>query len=58
MKHILKCVDCKIYTMKEKCPSCGKATVLSKPAKFNPKDPYGDYRRKAKKDLLIKKGLL
>jgi len=44
--------------MKEKCPGCGKATVLSKPAKFSPKDPYGGYRRKAKKDLLIKKGLL
>ena len=58
MKHILKCVDCGIYTMKEKCPGCGKAAVLSKPAKFSPKDPYGDYRRKAKKDLLVKKGLL
>ncbi|MFC1704854.1 RNA-protein complex protein Nop10 [Nanoarchaeota archaeon] len=55
MKHILKCISCSIYTMKEKCPKCGKATVLSKPAKFNPKDPYGDYRRTAKKELLTKK---
>ena len=44
--------------MKDTCPECGKATSISKPAKFNPKDPYGDYRRKAKKELLTKEGLL
>lgn len=58
MKHLLKCIDCDVYTMKEKCPTCGKATALSKPAKFNPKDPYGGYRRTAKKELLAKKGIL
>ena len=58
MKHLLKCADCKTYTMKDTCPECGKATSISKPAKFNPKDPYGDYRRKAKKELLTKEGLL
>ncbi|MBW2983752.1 RNA-protein complex protein Nop10 [Candidatus Woesearchaeota archaeon] len=58
MRHILKCIDCKTYTMRKKCPSCDKGTVSSKPAKFSPKDPYGDYRRKAKKESLIKEGLL
>ena len=58
MKHLLKCVDCDIYTMKIVCPKCGKATALSKPAKYSVKDAYEDYRRKAKKELLTKKGLL
>jgi H/ACA ribonucleoprotein complex subunit 3 len=44
--------------MNDACPKCGKTTASSKPAKFSPKDAYGNYRRKAKKESLIKKGLL
>ena len=41
--------------MKETC--CLK-TVNPKPAKYSVDDRYGDYRRKARKDDLEKRGLL
>jgi H/ACA ribonucleoprotein complex subunit 3 len=44
--------------MQEKCPKCGSEAVNPKPPKYSPEDHYGDYRRKAKKDSLLKKGLL
>lgn len=44
--------------MRETCPKCGAPAVLSIPAKYSPEDPYGKYRREAKKDNLEKKGLL
>ena len=50
-KHILYCKDCKIYTMELKCPKCDKKTVGPAPAKYSPDDPYGVYRRKAKKEV-------
>lgn len=50
MKHILYCQKCKAYTMKQVCPKCGTKTIQKKPAKFSPEDPYGKYRRKAKKE--------
>ncbi len=56
--HIKKCADCGIYTMKEKCPKCGKKTVSSKPVKYTPFSRLASYRRKAlfeerkKRDLL------
>ncbi len=31
---------------------------MAKPPKYSPEDKYGDYRRKAKKEELITKGLL
>lgn len=49
MKHILKCENCKTYTMKEQC-SCGGKAATVKPAKYSPEDKYADYRRKAKKE--------
>ena len=58
MKHILVCSKCRQYTMQGKCPKCGIETENPKPAKYNPDDPYGDYRRKAKEDLFKKQGLL
>jgi len=57
MKHILKCVSCSNYTLKEKC-KCGNNAVTPKPAKYTPEDKYGKYRREAKKDNLTKKGFL
>jgi len=45
------CKSCKIYTLEEKCPSCGEKTVQPGPMKFSPQDPYGEYRRKLKKEV-------
>jgi H/ACA ribonucleoprotein complex subunit 3 len=58
MKHILRCSKCEEYTMQENCPKCGTKTDNSKPAKYSPEDLYGDYRRKAKEDILKEKGLI
>jgi len=44
--------------LKEICPECNEKTVTTKPAKFSPDDKYGFYRRKVKKEGLIKEGLL
>ena len=43
--------------MNEKC-SCGGTAVTTRPAKYSPEDKYGKYRRIAKKQDFIKKGLL
>ncbi len=57
MKHILKCSKCGTYTLKETC-SCGGSAVSPKPQKYSPEDKYGEYRRRAKKEILEKQGLL
>jgi H/ACA ribonucleoprotein complex subunit 3 len=56
--HILKCKDCGTYTISDKCPSCKGDAVSPMPAKYSPEDPYGKYRREAKKEMLKEKGLL
>ncbi|HII71573.1 TPA: RNA-protein complex protein Nop10 [Candidatus Woesearchaeota archaeon] len=56
--HILKCTKCATYTIKEVCPDCGGEAVQPLPAKYSPEDPYGKYRREAKKESLKEKGLL
>lgn len=43
--------------MKEDC-DCGGKAVSVRPAKFSLEDPYGQYRRKAKKEFLEKEGLI
>lgn len=58
MKHILKCEKCGEYTMQEKCPKCGFATKNPKPAKYDPTDKVGKYRRKAKENDLRERGLI
>ncbi|MBW2978334.1 RNA-protein complex protein Nop10 [Candidatus Woesearchaeota archaeon] len=58
MKHILKCEKCEQYTMQETCPKCKGKAVLAKPAKWSPDDPYGNYRREAKKEMLSERGLI
>lgn len=58
MKHILKCQKCNQYTMKDNCPKCKSKAVIIKPAKWSPEDPYGEYRREAKKQILKQKGLI
>ena len=48
MRHLFICLACKTYTMKEVCSQCKKKTENPKPARYQPDDPYGKYRRKAK----------
>ena len=38
------------YTLSSTCPDCGAETVNSAPAPFDPADPYGEYRRRARSD--------
>jgi H/ACA ribonucleoprotein complex subunit 3 len=56
MKHILRCNACGKYTLKEIC--CNKKTANPKPMKYSPQDPYGEYRRKAKRPELKARGLI
>ncbi|WP_406660757.1 RNA-protein complex protein Nop10 [Methanolobus sp. ZRKC3] len=46
---IYKCGNCGRYTLESICPKCSSPAADPKPAKFSPKDPYGKYRRLAKK---------
>jgi len=46
---IYKCGNCGRYTLEILCPKCGSPAVDPKPAKFSPVDPYGKYRRMAKR---------
>ena len=46
MAKILKCLECGVYTLRQKCPKCKGETADSKPPKFSPEDKYGNYRRK------------
>jgi rRNA maturation protein Nop10 len=57
MQHILKCQKCGKYTMKPTC-SCAGTAVSPRPPKYVPDDKYAEYRRKAKKQELVEKGLL
>jgi H/ACA ribonucleoprotein complex subunit 3 len=47
-----------MFTMAETCPSCGGEAVNPKPPKFSIEDKVGKYRREAKREQLIKEGLL
>lgn len=57
MKHILKCKDCKTYTLSEKC-KCGGKAVLPIPPKYSPDDKYDSYRRKVKEESRKVLGLI
>ncbi|AKB26252.1 Ribosome biogenesis protein Nop10 [Methanosarcina sp. MTP4] len=48
-QKIRKCKNCGKYTLKEKCPVCGEGSVPAFPARFSPRDPYGRFRRLAKR---------
>ncbi|MFC1741169.1 nucleolar RNA-binding Nop10p family protein [Nanoarchaeota archaeon] len=56
--HILKCPKCRKYTMRPECADCKVKTIPPLPAKYSPEDPYGKYRREAKKEQLKKEGIL
>jgi H/ACA ribonucleoprotein complex subunit 3 len=38
-----------VYTLAETCPECGANAVNAAPAPFDPADPHGEYRRRAKR---------
>lgn len=40
--------DRPVYTLGETCPACGGDAVNAAPAPFDPADPHGEYRRRAK----------
>ena len=45
-ESVLKvCRGCGRYTFRAKCPECGGATRTPHPARFDPGDRYGKYRR-------------
>ena len=46
---ILKCKECKNYTMEKIC-KCGSEALTTKPSKFSIEDKYGNYRLKYKKE--------
>ncbi|MFO7927687.1 MAG: RNA-protein complex protein Nop10 [Halobacteriota archaeon] len=41
--------DRPVYTLSDRCPECGSNSENSAPAPFNPNDPYGEYRRRARR---------
>lgn len=51
-KTINKCHKCNLYSMKDSCPECGIQIHEEKPAKYSVEDKHGEYRRKAKKQLM------
>ncbi len=55
MKHIMKCLKCGNFTMKEEC--CKAKTSPVKPQKYSP-GKFAAYRREAKREELKKKNLL
>ena len=50
---LMFCPACNDYTLQEKCPRCSGATRSNRPAKYSPEDPYGEYRRRLKKQVRI-----
>jgi len=52
---IRRCINCKIYTIKEICPRCGSKTVVPHPPRFSPDDKYVMYRVRMKYPDLISK---
>jgi len=50
--RLKKCPKCKRYTLKEKCPADGSATVSAHPPVFSisKETKYGKYRRAAAKE--------
>jgi len=58
MNKILYCQKCKTYTLNEICSICGNPTILRAPPRYSQKEQIAKYRRKMKKDILKRKGLI
>ena len=41
--------DRPVYTLGASCPKCGADAENSAPAPYSPEDPYGEYRRRARR---------
>ena len=52
VEQILKCNNCKKYTLEKKCNNCGSECLSTKPAKYSPEDKYAKYRLEYKKKSL------
>lgn len=57
MKHLLRCVSCNSYTLKDVCSKCNSPAVTPKPPRFSLEDKFGYLRRKAKR-IALEKGCL
>jgi rRNA maturation protein Nop10 len=44
--------------MSDPCTHCKGKAISPRPPKFSIEDKYGNYRRKVKRDELIKEGLI
>ncbi|MGY5142383.1 MAG: RNA-protein complex protein Nop10 [Nitrosopumilus sp.] len=42
--QLRKCLECKKFTLKDKCDKCSIGTISAHPAKFSPDDKYLRYR--------------
>ena len=56
-KHLLKCLKCGEYTLKDTC-KCGGKAVSPKPVNFSPEDPYTKYKRESKVEEYKKRDLI
>ncbi len=52
MDHLIRyCMECRRYTMEEKCSLCGGGVPPRHPARYSPEDRYGEYRRRLKREM-------
>jgi H/ACA ribonucleoprotein complex subunit 3 len=58
MNRIRFCPKCKEYTFEEVCPRCGTKTIIRIPPRYSPRKDIAEYRRKMRKEILMKEGLL
>lgn len=56
MNRLKVCKKCRVYTLKDICKVCGETTVSPHPPRFSPQDPYGEYRRKLKREIMKEEG--
>jgi H/ACA ribonucleoprotein complex subunit 3 len=50
------CRPCDRYTLRADCPECGATTRTPHPARYNPTDRYGKYRRRLLAQLAATSG--
>ncbi|MCW1292673.1 MAG: nucleolar RNA-binding Nop10p family protein [Candidatus Rehaiarchaeum fermentans] len=58
MRRIKYCFDCKLYTLEDKCPKCGKETIVNSPLRYSTNEILVKYRREINEKRLKEKGLL
>jgi rRNA maturation protein Nop10 len=58
MVRLRYCTKCKEYTLKEICEKCSEPSIVRQAPKYSPIDKNAKYRRQARKEDLIERGLL